>query len=163
MVPEGGTPREGFRVIIRKLAMTSTRQGLIYQSLLGRCQFPTFLEFLSTLLSFKIDQLFTLLIPFLVFLLGSGFGFPNEPDFIQKFLSINSYFLIGMIASLLTNPITKRYVLLVPVWHFTMAILSFKIEQCFIPQIPFLIQFHPGFRHGSQLVVLLPFVVQLQF
>ena len=94
--------------------------------------------------------------PFLVIAGNAGgiaINFPSEPDFVQKLLSIKSQFVLPVIASLLINPTPKSLVFLVTEWHETVAILSFKIEQFFILQIPFLIPFLPGFRHGSQLVV----------
>jgi hypothetical protein len=52
--------------------------------------------------SFKLDQLFTLLVPELV-VVGAAIC-PSEPDFVQTFLSINSKFVIDMMVPLLANP-----------------------------------------------------------
>jgi hypothetical protein len=52
-------------------------------------------------LSFKLDQLFELLIPF-------GFiSIPSEPDFVQKFLLIKSNFAILVLGPLGPNPSPK--------------------------------------------------------
>jgi hypothetical protein len=57
------------------------------------------------LLSFKLDQLFILLVPDLVVLDVVGtFKFPVEVEFVQKFLSIKSKFVMVMKAPLYTNP-----------------------------------------------------------
>jgi hypothetical protein len=56
------------------------------------------------LFSFKLDQLFILLEPELVVGVAVGVSFPNESDFVQKFLSVWSHFVVVMILSLLTNP-----------------------------------------------------------
>jgi hypothetical protein len=81
------------------------------------------------ILSFKLDQLFTLLVPELVvsFEVEGAVSFPDEPDFVQNSLSIKSNFVMVMQAPLLTNPHPKRCVILVPLSHLTMAILSFKL------------------------------------
>jgi hypothetical protein len=50
-------------------------------------------------LSFKLEQLFILLVPELV-----AVSFPSEPDFVQTFLSIKSKAVVDMIAPLLANP-----------------------------------------------------------
>jgi hypothetical protein len=52
-----------------------------------------------TLLSFKLDQLFILLVPDLVV------AVPDEVEFVQKFLSIKSKFVIDIIGPLLANPV----------------------------------------------------------
>jgi hypothetical protein len=96
--------------------------------------------------SLKLDQLFILLVPELIEFVVGAVSFPNEPDFVQKSLSIKSKFVLLMILSLLTNPLPQRRVLLVEIWHCTMAILSFKFDKLFIHYIPSLIMF----RHGSQ-------------
>jgi hypothetical protein len=107
------------------------------------------------ILSFEFDQLFKLLVPELVVVVVVGsFSFPSEPDFVQEFLSINSHFVI-----LLQVPLNaKRLVLLVPSWHHAIALLSFKLDKLFTFHIPLLIKF----RHGSQLLVLLPFGFRLR-
>jgi hypothetical protein len=51
-------------------------------------------------LSFKLDQLFILLVPELVV----AVSFPSEPDFVQTFLSIKSKVVVDMIIPLLANP-----------------------------------------------------------
>jgi hypothetical protein len=58
-------------------------------------------------LSFKIDQLFMLLVPDLVVDVGVGVGtvnLPDEVEFVQKFLSIKLKFVSFMRAPLLVNP-----------------------------------------------------------
>jgi hypothetical protein len=92
------------------------------------------------ILSFKIDQFIMLLVPYsLQFLPHSETSIPNEPDFVQKFLSIRSQFVLCMKCPLRTNPLSKSLVLLVPFWHDTMAILSFQLDQLFILLMPFLV------------------------
>ena len=56
-----------------------------------------------TFLTFKLDQLFILLVPDLV---GGGAAiFPSESKVFQKSLSVWSNFVIGMIVPLLVNPL----------------------------------------------------------
>jgi hypothetical protein len=58
-------------------------------------------------LSFKIDQLFILLVPELVVGFVCGVGaiiFPSESDFVQEFLSVRSHFVIVLNAPLHANP-----------------------------------------------------------
>jgi hypothetical protein len=91
------------------------------------------------ILSFKLDQLFMLLVPELVVFI------PNEPDFFQKFLSINSKFVIVMKCTLRMNPIPQRLILLVVrLWHLTIAIRSFKLDQLFILLVPELVVWFVG-------------------
>jgi hypothetical protein len=89
-----------------------------------------------TIHSFKLDHLFTLLVPELVVLVGIS---PSEPDFFQKSLSMQSNFVIVMIVPLRANPEPKRPVLFVTPWHHAMAILSFKLDQFFILSVPELV------------------------
>jgi hypothetical protein len=60
------------------------------------------------MLSLKLDQLFIVLVPALVTEVSaaSAVGFPSEPDFVQKILSILSHFVIGMKDPLRANPHT---------------------------------------------------------
>jgi hypothetical protein len=69
--------------------------------------------------SFKLDQLFMLLVPDLVV----GVSFPSEADFIESSFSIRSKLVCSTIGPLITNPPPKRLVLLVILWHHAMAIL----------------------------------------
>jgi hypothetical protein len=55
------------------------------------------------ILSFKLDQLFTLLVPELV--VAGAVIFPSEPDFVQNSLSILSKFVCVMMLSLHADPI----------------------------------------------------------
>jgi hypothetical protein len=57
-------------------------------------------------LSFKLDQLFVLLVPDLVVdvVVAITFHFPDESDFVKKFLSVRSHFIILMISPLRANP-----------------------------------------------------------
>jgi hypothetical protein len=58
------------------------------------------------LLSFKLDQLFMLLVPELVVIgVVGAFNSPHEPDFVQNSLSVWSKFVVLMIAPLLANPV----------------------------------------------------------
>jgi hypothetical protein len=92
-------------------------------------------------ISFKLDQLFVLLVPELVvWFEATTASFPSEPDFVQESLSIRSNFVIDiMTLSLRTNPLPKSLVLLVPKWHHTMAIFSFKLHQLFTLLVPELV------------------------
>jgi hypothetical protein len=58
--------------------------------------------------SFKLDQLFILLVPDLVVDVDVAvtFNFPDEVEFVQKLLSINSKVAIDMISPLRANPVT---------------------------------------------------------
>jgi hypothetical protein len=57
-------------------------------------------------LSFKLHQLSMLLVPELVFVVVVGtLNCPNEPDFVQKFLSIKSNDVVPMMLSMLTDPL----------------------------------------------------------
>jgi hypothetical protein len=60
-----------------------------------------------SLLLFKLDQLFIVLVPELVVLVQGvdAVIFPREPDFLQTYLSILSHFLVVMKAPLITNPL----------------------------------------------------------
>jgi hypothetical protein len=80
--------------------------------------------------SFELDKLFILLLPLVIL------HIPNEPDPVQTFLSIKSEFVCLMKLPLRINPQSKRYVFLVPFWHETIAIFSFKLDQLFILLIP---------------------------
>jgi hypothetical protein len=55
--------------------------------------------------SFKLDQLFIVLAPELVDILVGAVRFPNEPDFVQTFLSIKSKLVILMMVPLRANPV----------------------------------------------------------
>jgi hypothetical protein len=100
-------------------------------------------------LSFKVDKLFMLLVPELVVWFGvlGAISFPSESDFVQKFYSVWSNLVLLKNAPLPSNPNPQRLVLLISVWHHTMAILSFKLDQLFILHVPFLVMF---VHHGSQ-------------
>jgi hypothetical protein len=63
-------------------------------------------------------------------------SFPSEPKFLQKLLSIKSKFVLGMHLPLVTNPLPKKHVFLVLLWHATIAILLFKLDQLFILILP---------------------------
>jgi hypothetical protein len=56
--------------------------------------------------SFKLDQLFVLLVPELVvwFEVVVTVRIPSEPDLVQEFLSIKSNFVVFMKAPLSANP-----------------------------------------------------------
>jgi hypothetical protein len=54
-------------------------------------------------LSFKFDQLFMLLVPEL-FVAVATVNYPDEVEFVQKFLSIKSKFVIVMKAPLHSSP-----------------------------------------------------------
>jgi hypothetical protein len=54
--------------------------------------------------SFKLDQLFILLMPELVVVVVPAVIFPSEPDCIQNSLSILSKFVVIMIDPLCINP-----------------------------------------------------------
>jgi hypothetical protein len=57
-------------------------------------------------LSFKLDQLFTLLVPDLVVDVVVGtFKFPDEIEFVQKFLSAWSHFVLRVTLPLPANPL----------------------------------------------------------
>jgi hypothetical protein len=53
--------------------------------------------------------------------------FPDEPDFVQKSLSILSKFVVPMKGQLSANPQPKRLVMLGLDWPPTMAILWFEL------------------------------------
>jgi hypothetical protein len=95
-------------------------------------------------LLFKLDQLFILLVPDLVVGICGPFNCPNEPDFVQTFLSINSKFVIDMTLPLRMNPQPKRLVFFVLKRHQTIAILSFKLDQLFILLVPELVVWFEG-------------------
>jgi hypothetical protein len=102
------------------------------------------------ILSFKLDKLFILLVPFLVFagkVGGSLITFPDEPDLVQKILSTKSNCVVFMTCPLVINPRPKRRVFLVPFWNETIAILSFELDKLFILLIPLFIS---KVRHGSR-------------
>jgi hypothetical protein len=91
-------------------------------------------------LSFKLDQLFILMVPELVVLVNFvGAVIPSEPKVFQNSLSIKSKFVIVMKCPLMTNPQPQRLVLLVTTWHHTMAIGSFKLDQLFKALVPELV------------------------
>jgi hypothetical protein len=71
-------------------------------------------------------------------------SFPDESDFVQKSLSIESEFVIDMIAPLIANPLPKRCVILVAIWHHTMSSLSFKLDHLFIVLVPELVVWFEG-------------------
>jgi hypothetical protein len=54
--------------------------------------------------SFKLNQLFILLVPELVVWFKVVASFPSEPDFVQNSLSVWSNFVVLVKASLLANP-----------------------------------------------------------
>jgi hypothetical protein len=91
------------------------------------------------ILSFKLDQLFIVLVPYLfdmVVVRMGAFSFPSEPDFVQESLSIKSKFVIVVNAPLRANPNPQRLVLLVSPWHQAMASLPFKLDNVFILLVP---------------------------
>jgi hypothetical protein len=107
------------------------------------------------ILSFKLDQIFILPVPGLVGLVGlvglpfvvaCCMSFPNEPNIVQKSLSIKSKFVIGVAYPLHPNPIPKSHVFLVPLWNESMSIRLFKLDKLFILLIPLFIS---KYRHGS--------------
>jgi hypothetical protein len=104
------------------------------------------------ILSFKLDQLFILLVPELVVLVEVvvTFTFPSEPDFVQNYLSIESKFVILMIFPLRIDPLPESLVLLVTLWHHTMSILSFKLDKLLIFHIPLLSKCRHGYARNSQ-------------
>jgi hypothetical protein len=55
-------------------------------------------------LSLKLDQPFIVLLPELVVDVAGTFNFPDEVEFVQKFLSIKSKYVIVMISPLIINP-----------------------------------------------------------
>jgi hypothetical protein len=60
------------------------------------------------ILSFKLGQLCMLLVPDLVDVVAGAagtFSFPSEPNFVQKFLSVRSNFVIDTTFPLRTNPL----------------------------------------------------------
>jgi hypothetical protein len=83
-------------------------------------------------LSFIFEQLFILLVPELVvwFEGGGVFISPSEPDFVQEFLSVWLHFVVLMEEGPLpmNSPTKKKLVLLVLVWHHTVAIDSFELD-----------------------------------
>jgi hypothetical protein len=58
-------------------------------------------------LSFKLDQVFILLVPFLVSLVHGvdAVNCPSETDFVQNSFSIKSKFVLLMMLSLRANPV----------------------------------------------------------
>jgi hypothetical protein len=90
------------------------------------------------ILSFKLDQLFILLVPDLVQSVGAAI-FPSEPAFVQKDLSIWSHLVMVIIGPLMTNPPPQRLVMLVPEWFHAMTIGSLKLDQLFILVVPELV------------------------
>jgi hypothetical protein len=79
--------------------------------------------------SFKLDQPFILLVPELaVVVVVCAFNFPSEPNFVKNTLSIKSKFVCSMKSPLITNPPSKRLVMLVLVWQPTMALSESEIE-----------------------------------
>jgi hypothetical protein len=95
--------------------------------------------------SFELDHLFMLMVPDLVIGVAGTFNFPKEPDSVQNCLSVWLNFVILMKETLFNNPLRKSLVLLVPGWHHTVAMFSFKVDKLFMFHMPFLIKF----RHGS--------------
>jgi hypothetical protein len=90
-------------------------------------------------LSFKLDQLFILLMPELVLDVAGTFNFPSKAEFVENYLSIWSKFVIFMKVPLRTDPNPERLVLLVKFWHHAMALLSFKLHQLFMLLVPQLV------------------------
>jgi hypothetical protein len=84
-----------------------------------------------TILLFKLDQLFMLLFPWRIVI-----NFPNEPDLVQKYLSIKSNCVFAMKPPLPSNPPSKSHVFLVRSWHDAMTIRLFKLDQLFILRVP---------------------------
>jgi hypothetical protein len=102
---------------------------------------------------FILEKLFALLMPELIVWIEvvGAVSFRSEYKFVQNSLSINCKFVILMIAPLLANPPSKKgLVLLITLWHHTMALLLFKLDKLFIFHIPLPIPF----RHGSQKALL---------
>jgi hypothetical protein len=97
--------------------------------------------------SFKLNQLFILLVPDLVVDVGVGnFNFPAEPDFVKEFLSVWLQFVVVMTVTLTPNPEPKRLVILVLGWYLAMALLSFKLDQLFKVLVPELVVWFAGVR-----------------
>jgi hypothetical protein len=104
--------------------------------------------------SFKVDQLFILLVPELV-VWFEGVGavkFPSELDFVQNYLSIKSHFVIVMNRPLRANPPPQNLVFFVLVWHHAMTLPSFKLDKLLILPIPFLTPFRHGLQKSSKIV-----------
>jgi hypothetical protein len=81
-------------------------------------------------------------VPELVFGVVVGtFRFPSEPDFIKESLSIKPKFVVLPTGPLRMNPLPKMktLVLLVTLWHSTMAINSFKLDHLFVLLVPELV------------------------
>jgi hypothetical protein len=56
----------------------------------------------------------------------------TEPDFLQEYRSINSKAGSPMMHSLLASPLSKIHVLLVALWHQTMTLLFFPLNNLFM-------------------------------
>jgi hypothetical protein len=98
-------------------------------------------------LSFELDKLLMFLVPELVVWFEvsvSVVSFPSEFDAVENSLSIKSKFVSLVEGSLLANPNPQRLVLLVALWHHTMAIFLFKLDQLFILLVPALVVCFPS-------------------
>jgi hypothetical protein len=70
---------------------------------------------------------------------GGAIRVPLEAEFVQELLSSKPKFVIDVSCTLIVSPHSKRRVLLVPLWHLTMAIDSFIFEQLFVLLVPELV------------------------
>jgi hypothetical protein len=98
------------------------------------------------ILLFKLDQLFTLLVPALAVWFAATDIFPSKPNFVQKSLSMKSNCVVVINGPLRAHPLPKRFVLLVASWRHAMAILCSKLDQLFALHVPSLVML----RHSSQ-------------
>jgi hypothetical protein len=103
-------------------------------------------------LPFKLNQLFIVQMPLVIL------HIPNEPNVFQKSLSIKSNCVFARKLPLFMNPSPKRCVFLVPTWHDTIAVFSFKLDKLFILLIPLFIINFPH-HDGSFRFVLFRFAV----
>jgi hypothetical protein len=94
-----------------------------------------------SILLFGLNDPFMLLVPeFVVGFEGGGaFNFPSEPNFVQQRLSILSKSIALMTAPLHGGPVPWQLVLPVLLWHHTMALLLFELDELFTPLVPELV------------------------
>jgi hypothetical protein len=92
--------------------------------------------------SFKLHQLFMLLVPELVvwFEVVGAVIFPLEAEIVQKLLSIWQHFVLVIAVPLTSDPLRQRLGLMVAgSCHLTIAIDSFMFEQLFMLLVPELV------------------------
>jgi hypothetical protein len=102
------------------------------------------------ILSFRLDQLFMLMVPGLVAVavaVVGAFSFPSEPDSVEKFFAAWSHFVACMLSPLRFYPKNLSSSLFLP-WHQTMALLLLKLDQL----LKFLVPVNFFFPHGSLLI-----------